>query len=56
MRRLYRLVDKLTMPYDALLKPYQGEDESEHHADIEYEAVSPGMVGKKWLVVVDYHF
>jgi len=41
--------------YDALLKPYEGQVESEHHADIEYEPVSPGMVGKKWLVVVDYH-
>jgi hypothetical protein len=42
--------------YAALLKPYEGQDESEHHADVEYEPVSPAMVGKKWLVVVDYHF
>lgn len=41
--------------YDALLKDYAGKDESEHHADLEYEPVSPAMVGKKWLVVVDYH-
>lgn len=42
--------------YDALLKEYKGQDESEHHADVEYEPVSPAIVGKKWLVVVDYHF
>ena len=41
--------------YDALLKTYEGQDESEHHADLEYEPVSPTMVGKKWVVVVDYH-
>jgi len=32
--------------YDALL---------EHYADLEYDDVSPAMIGKKWLVVVDYH-
>jgi hypothetical protein len=42
--------------YDTLLKAYEGQDESENHADLEYEPVSPAMVGKKWLVVVDYHF
>jgi hypothetical protein len=41
--------------YDALLKEYEGQEESEHHADLEYEPVSPAMVGRKWLVVVDYH-
>jgi hypothetical protein len=41
--------------YDALLKEYEGKEESEYHADLEYEAVSPAMIGKKWLVVVDYH-
>jgi hypothetical protein len=41
--------------YDALLKDDAGQEESEHHADLEYEPVSPKMVGKKWLVVVDYH-
>jgi hypothetical protein len=41
--------------YDALLKAYEGQDESENHADLEYEPVSPAMVGKKWVVVVDYH-
>jgi hypothetical protein len=41
--------------YDALLKEYEGHDESEYHADLEYEPVLPAMIGKKWLVVVDYH-
>ena len=41
--------------YDALLKEYEGKEESDYHADLEYEAVSPEMIGKKWLVVVDYH-
>jgi hypothetical protein len=41
--------------YDALLNEYEGQEDSEHHADLEYQPVSPEMVGKKWLVVVDYH-
>jgi hypothetical protein len=41
--------------YDALLKEYEGTEEFEHHADLEYDDVSPAMIGKKWLVVVDYH-
>lgn len=41
--------------YDALLKEHEGSEDSEHHADLDYDLVSPKMVGKKWLVVVDYH-
>ena len=41
--------------YEALLKEYEGEEESEQHADIDGENISPAMVGRKWLVVVDYH-
>jgi hypothetical protein len=41
--------------YNALLVEYAGQKESEYHADLEYEDVSPEMVGRKWLVVVDYH-
>jgi hypothetical protein len=41
--------------YNALLKEYAGQKESENHADLEYDDVSPEMVGRKWLVVVDYH-
>jgi hypothetical protein len=41
--------------YDALLKEYEGTEDFEYHADLEYEPITPDMVGKKWLVVVDYH-
>jgi hypothetical protein len=41
--------------YDALLKEYEGQEDSEYHADLDVEAVAPDMVGRKWLVVVDYH-
>ena len=41
--------------YDALLKEYEGQEESDYRADLEYAPVSPAMVGKTWLVVVDYH-
>ena len=41
--------------YDLLLKPYEGQEDSEEHADLEYDPVSPDMVGTKWVVVVDYH-
>jgi len=41
--------------YDALLKEYEGKEEFEHYADLEYDEVSPAMISKKWLVVVDSH-
>lgn len=41
--------------YDKLLKQYKGSEESEHHADFDYEPVSKEFIGKKWIVVVDYH-
>ena len=43
--------------YDALLKAYEADEsaESEYHADLEYDVVTPAMIGTKWLVVVDYH-
>ena len=41
--------------YDDLLKEYEGLEDAEHYADLEREPVTPDMVGKKWLVVVDYH-
>lgn len=43
--------------YDELLQEYEAEQsgDSEHHADLDYDAVSSDMIGKKWLVVVDYH-
>ena len=46
----------LTKPlYNALLKEYKGQEDSEQHADLDWAPVSPEMIGKKWLVVVDYH-
>ena len=41
--------------YGALLKEYEGQEESAYHADLDYEPVAPEMIGTKWLVVVDYH-
>jgi hypothetical protein len=41
--------------YNALLKEFAGEHVSEYHIDLDGEDVSPEMVGRKWLVVVDYH-
>ena len=41
--------------YDGLLKEYEGSEDSEHHADLDFEPVSPEMIGKKWVVVIDYH-
>jgi hypothetical protein len=41
--------------YDALLAKYQGEDASSEFVDLDYESVRPDFVGRKWLVVVDYH-
>jgi hypothetical protein len=41
--------------YDSLLHEYAGQSKSEYHADVDGEDVSPEMVGRKWLVVVDYH-
>ena len=41
--------------YDGLLKQYEGREDSEHHADLDFEPVSPEMIGKKWVVVIDYH-
>jgi hypothetical protein len=32
-----------------------GQHRSEYHVDLDGEDVSPEMVGRKWLVVVDYH-
>ena len=41
--------------YNTLLKEYEGSKESEDHADLDHESVSLDFVGKKWVVVVDYH-
>ena len=41
--------------YDSVLYEFAGRAESDHHADLDFDDVSPGMIGRKWLVVVDYH-
>lgn len=41
--------------YEELLKGYEGTPDSDEHADYEYDVVSPEIIGKKWVVVVDYH-
>jgi hypothetical protein len=41
--------------YNALLQEYAGQHRSEYHGDLDGEDVSPEMVGRTWLVVVDYH-
>jgi hypothetical protein len=42
--------------YDAVLKPFEGTCESgERYVDLEFDAVSPSFVRRKWVVVVDNH-
>jgi hypothetical protein len=41
--------------YGNVLKEFAGQSESEYHADLDDEPVASSMVGKKWVVVVDYH-
>jgi hypothetical protein len=42
--------------YERLLKGYEGIDSDDcEYADLEFERCSREMIGKKWIVVVDYH-
>ena len=41
--------------YDKLLKEYEELADSESTADLDYDPVSAEFIGKKWMVVVDYH-
>lgn len=42
--------------YNRILKPYEGESEHEGYFwDLECEPVSKDFIGRKWVVVVDYH-
>ncbi|HWB10544.1 MAG TPA: hypothetical protein VG826_15045 [Pirellulales bacterium] len=42
--------------YNALLAENEGIDtDCQHFADLDGEEVSRGFIGRKWLVVVDYH-
>ena len=44
--------------YDTYLKEFESDwyKDGEHHVDIDYDPVSPDFIGKKWIVVVDYHY
>ena len=41
--------------YDSCLTAYAGQYDTEDFCDFEFAAASPAFVGKKWVVVVDYH-
>lgn len=42
--------------YEALLSNYEGEDRhGGEFVDLDVEPLQPDFVGRKWLVVVDYH-
>jgi hypothetical protein len=42
--------------YEALLAEYRGQEiNTDGYADLDDEALQPDFVGRKWLVVVDYH-
>ena len=41
--------------YETLLREYEGSEESDYHCDVQYDPVSSDFIGKKWVVVVDYH-
>ena len=42
--------------YKRHLKDFEGSEQSDHHLDLEYDAVSPAFIQSKWLVIVDYHY
>lgn len=45
-----------TRLYTALLAAYHGQDTvNGEFADLDGEAADPSFIGRKWLVVVDYH-
>ena len=41
--------------YAALLAEHEGEITGDRYADLDGEELHPDFVGRKWLVVVDYH-
>lgn len=41
--------------YDGLLKAFEGSADSDIFADIEYDDMNRDAIGKKWVVVIDYH-
>jgi len=41
--------------YDGFLAGYHGESDRSEFADLDNESVDETFIGRKWLVVVDYH-
>jgi hypothetical protein len=42
--------------YDSLLAPYAGFPQHDHHfIDLDDDPVDESFIGRKWLIVVDYH-
>ena len=41
--------------FDALLAEYQGEDSCDGYVDLDCDPLQRDFIGRKWLVVVDYH-
>lgn len=41
--------------YDALLAEHEGQTTNSVYADLDDEPLSPEFVGRKWIVVIDYH-
>ena len=43
--------------YDEFLKEFEGAggEQHPHFIDLETDEVKPDFIGRKWLVVVDYH-
>ena len=45
------------MVYDMLLKEHEGTDgDKENFIDLDFDTVSKEFIGRKWIVVVDYHY
>jgi len=47
------IVDKVL--YKKCLKEFEGFETDESFADLDWEEVSKDFIGKKWIVVIDYH-
>lgn len=47
---------QLSQPlYAALITEHEGHHTGEGYADLDGESLCPSFIGRKWLVVVDYH-
>ena len=41
--------------YDGLLNEFEGSEDYDVFADVEFDDMNPDAIGKKWVVVIDYH-